>query len=117
MRNSLIAVSLVLLPVLAGCGGASDESKIRDVIALGNKHDPKVCERVTDKWLKSVTGGGKEDCQRLVKQTGTAKFKVRKVTVKGDRATVDGSIRDKTGQLLLVKDGGDWKLDDARPGG
>jgi hypothetical protein len=115
-RQALVAVLLLGLPALAACGGGSDEDKVRDVIALGNDKDPKVCQKVTDKWLKNVTGGDKKECERQVRRTGNAKLKVRKVTVKGDRATVDASIRGTVGQVLLIKDGGDWKLDDVRAG-
>jgi hypothetical protein len=118
LRKLLIAALVPVLAGLAACGGGGggDEGNIRDLIAQGNDQDPKVCDRVTDRWLKQVTGGDKKDCQRQVKRSDSAKLKVNKVTVNGNSATVDATLRGKAGTVLLVKQGGDWKLDDVEQG-
>lgn len=114
-RMTASAVALAALPGLAACGGGGggDEDKVRDLVSLGNKHDPAVCDKVTDRWLKQVTGGSRADCKKQVKGDKST-VKVEKVSVKGDRATVSISSGRNRGQILAVKDGGEWKLDDVK---
>ena len=113
---ALAAVALVAAVPLAACG-KSDEDEIRDLIELGNKQDPKVCDKVTDKWLREVTEGDKAECERDVKEDED-RFDVKKVSVDGDKATVDGTDDEGDSlQIFLVKEDGEWKLDGGRQTG
>jgi hypothetical protein len=104
---------------LVACGGddeKSDEDQIRDVIALGNNQDPKVCDKVTDKWLRDVTGGDKADCEKQVKEDPENDIEIDKISVQGDRATVNVSLGRDTGKIFFVKEDDEWKLDDIQQG-
>jgi hypothetical protein len=115
-----LALALALTLGLAACGGGSgksDEGQIRDIIALGNKKDTAICDRLTDKWMKDVVGGDKSDCEKQVKQSPKNAIKTKTISVNGNKATVTAEIQDDPGEIFLVKDGGDWKLDDIQQDG
>ena len=116
MKKPVLALALVFaVPFgLTACGGddKSDEDQVRDVIELVNNQDEEACDKLTDKYLKDVIGGDKDDCEKQVKNTPKNAVKIEKVSVNGDRATVTGDIQGGSGEISLRKDGGDWKLDD-----
>jgi hypothetical protein len=97
-------------------GGASDEEQIRDVVALGNELDPEICDKLTDRWLENVTGGDASDCEEQLKDTEKDSIQIEDVSVEGDEATATATIQGQPGRLLLVKEDGEWKLDDIQEG-
>lgn len=118
MKKPVLALVLALaIPFgVAACGGGdddkSDEEQVRDVIELVNAKKKEACDKLSDKYLKDVIGGDKEDCEKQVDQTPENAVKIKTVRVSGDKATVDGDIQGGAGQIFLVKEGDDWKLDD-----
>jgi hypothetical protein len=121
LEEPAIVLALILVAPfgVAACGGdddKTDEDQIRDVVALGNKKDPEICAKVTDKWLKDVVGGDKAECEEQLKNSSEDAIEVKEISVDGDKATITADIEGKPGKLLAVKDGGDWKLDDIQQG-
>jgi hypothetical protein len=118
VKKPVFALALMLaVPFgLTACGGddKSDEEQVRDVISLANSQDEEVCDKLTDKYMKDVIGGDKSDCEKQVKQTPKDAVDIQRVTVRGDKATVTAKVQGDSGEIFLVKDGGDWKLDDIR---
>jgi hypothetical protein len=123
LKKLVIALALASVSVgLAACGGgdggntggggASDESQVRAVIDLGNSKSPDICERLTDRWMKNVVGGDRADCEEQVKNTEKDAIQVKDVSVAGSKATVTAQIQGEPGQLFLVEQDGEWKLDD-----
>jgi hypothetical protein len=122
LKKLVITLTLTFVPFgLAACGGnengedrVNDEAQIRAVIDLGNSKNPEVCDRLTDKWMKNVVGGDNADCEQQVKQSPKDAVEIEEISVEGGKATVTAQIQGDPGQLLLVKDNGEWKLDDIR---
>ena len=120
MKKPVLTLALALaVPLgLTACGGddngGSDEDQVRDVIELVNNQDESACDKLTDKYMKDVIGGDRDDCEKQVKNTPKNAVKIKTVKINGDKATVTGDIQGGTGEIFLVKDGGDWKLDDVK---
>ena len=118
MKKPVLALALVFaLPVgVTACGGddKSDEDQVRDVIGLVNAKKKEACNKLSDKYLREVIGGDKDDCEKQVGQTPENAVKIKTVKVNGDKATVEGDIQGSSGQIFLVKEGDDWKLDDVK---
>lgn len=129
-KARLLLPAIVLLAVsafaLAACGsGESDEDKITSAIenaATGS--DPAVCtEDQTAAFLEQTNGneGNKavEECEEEAENGETAEsVEVSEVEVDGEEATATVAITGSTldGQTLvvgLVKEEGDWKLNEA----
>jgi ABC-type glycerol-3-phosphate transport system substrate-binding protein len=120
VTKALTAIALALAAIgFAACGGggdsasgSSDAEQIRAVIDLGNSKDPAICDKLTAKWMENVVGGDRSDCEQQVEQSSEDAVKVQDVSVDGDHSTVTARIEGDPGTLLLVKQDGEWKLDD-----
>ena len=125
LNHALAALALAAAMALGACGdddddgggdAGSDREEIQAVIDLGNESNPAICDKLTDKWLKNVVGGGRSDCEEQVENTPKNAIEVNEISVDGDEATVSADIQDQPGTLMLVKDGDEWKLDDIQGG-
>ncbi len=121
----VVAVALLGL-ALAGCGpfgGKSDEDKARDTVTqlvdARNKGDfAKVCGLISSQQLakfKQVGTSCEQALPKLARKGATLSIQVQQVRISGDRATVDASVSRNGGggnaeTILLVKEGGDWKV-------
>jgi hypothetical protein len=73
---------------------------------------PSVCDRLTDKWMATVVGGDRATCEQQVTQSPANAIQVEAISINGDGATVTAQVGGNAAQLSLVKQGGEWKLDD-----
>jgi hypothetical protein len=128
-RASTALILAVATLALAGCGpfgGQSEEDKAGDTVTelIDARNDgdfAKVCDLIAADQLAKFEQAGTTCAQALPKlaQSGsTTTIRVDDVRVSGDRATVDATIsrRGQGGQaqtILLVKEGGDWKVAEA----
>src|SRR3982751_6499537 len=106
-RNSL--ASILVLPVLAlsACGGgSSEEDKVRDIVSESGKTPAKLCDHLAKAPLKAI--GGKDKCLDAAKGQKGTDVKIDSVSIKGDTATVKGGANDKSDEIKLVKEDGDW---------
>jgi hypothetical protein len=111
---ALLAV-LAAMPGLVACGGGGDgdEDEVKEVVEQLAKSDPAVCDKMSARFLKQNFEGDKEQCkQRAEQDKSDEKVEIEKTEIDGDRATVSAKIARQEGRLKLVKDEGDWKLDD-----
>ena len=132
---AVVAASLVAVP---GCGGSSDADGAKHAMtdfmaAIGKGDGKKACALADESGRQRLVQAakGKLSCEDLVAaiaarlpadvRTGLQNAEVKKVTVKGDRATIkDSDISAKKGKLSgflesetptkLVKQGGEWKV-------
>lgn len=143
LRPSIIATSAALAVAgLSACGGtASDEERVRGValafmteLAEG---DANACERLSDDGRRQLESRaellGLDGCEALVvavrneysdaDRAAIRQLRIRRVSVKGDRATVrdrdvtvpdelDGQLAIDDRPLILRKHGADWKIED-----
>ena len=123
----LLTLILVAAACLAACGGGNDKQQAGDTVkqffaALEKRDLGKLCDRLLTKDLLQRTTGATGDragqeCRRQFKDIKATDFKlvsVGKVTVKGDKATVEAII-ERQGQsqpqvFRLKKEDGDWRL-------
>jgi PBP1b-binding outer membrane lipoprotein LpoB len=123
----VVVVAVLVALLLAGCGGPlggkSDEDQARDAVTelvqARNQSDfAKVCELLAPTLLAKFKQGG-TSCEKAlpkVAQKGTTTtIRIDQVRVSGDRATVDATVSHNAGAglpqtILLVKEGGDWKV-------
>jgi hypothetical protein len=124
-----VLAGVAVLPLLLGACGDSglssdDEDQITQAIELAaTSGDPKACtEAQTQAFTEQVTGksgeGAVKQCERDAKDTPADSVEVANIDGDEDSATADaaviGSFFDgQTLQLALVKDGDQWKLDEA----
>jgi hypothetical protein len=124
-----VIVLAVAALALAGCGpfgGQSEEDKASDAVTelIDARNDgdfAKVCDLIAADQLAKFEQAGTTCTQALPKlaQTeSTTTVRVDDVRVSEDRATVDATIsrQGQGGQaqtILLVKEGGDWKVAEA----
>jgi hypothetical protein len=123
----LLTLILVASACLAACGGGDDKQQAGDTVkqffaALQKRDAGKLCDRLLTKDLLERTTGATGDragqeCRRQFKALKATDFKllsVGKVTVNGDKATVQATIeRQGQGQpqvFRLQKEDGDWRL-------
>jgi hypothetical protein len=121
---TILTVTLAL--ALCGCGplgGKSDEDQASDTVTelvqARNQGDfAKVCDLIASTLLAKFKQGG-TTCEKAlpkVAQKGTTTtIRVEQVRVNGDRATVDATVSHNAGAglpqtILLLKEGGDWKV-------
>jgi hypothetical protein len=124
-RGSALATALAALAI-AGCGpfaGKSEEDKARDtltelIMARNQRHFGKVCGLIAAQALAKLKGSG-TTCEKALARTvpadTTITIRIDQVRVQGDRATVDAAVSQtggagRTQTILLVKEGGDWKV-------
>jgi hypothetical protein len=124
-RAPAIACALVAL-TLAGCGpfgGESEEDKAGDVVtqlieARNSGDFATVCGLLAEQQVKGIEKASGSSCAQALSKLeaqGNATVRIDEVRVEGDRATVDATLsqRGQAGQaqsILLVKEGGDWKV-------
>ena len=117
MRKLALAV---LLPValsagVAGCGpgGDSDEDRVRDVVEKVASNDPEVCKELTGGFLSREFDGDEGKCEKQAREAEDEQnLEIEKVEVDGDKATVEAKADGDKGTAKLVKEDGDWKLDE-----
>lgn len=136
MKGSTLSKRLLLLPcivlvsalALAACGGgngSSDESQIEEAIEKSAANDdPAACTKLqTQKFTEQTTQeSGKaavRSCEEEAEEEeGVESASVANVEVEGSTATAEASLKGGSfdGQTLeveLVKDGDQWKLNEA----
>jgi hypothetical protein len=132
MRRVLACICVVLVAVLAGCGGddkggaksggggGSDESAIRDVVIKNaTSNDPAICTQIyTDNYLDyNFFGSSKKDpkkCEDNVKDGSPvpeSKVKISDLKVTGSKATVIVQDVGEPVQYTLKKESDGWKID------
>jgi hypothetical protein len=134
--TAAFACLAVLLPIGA-CGGGSDEKKdvanaVHNIYnGLATKDADKVCGSLSKKGKERVvraTGrpGRRASCEAVFRLgfrfsgkafSGADRAKVTQVKIDGDRAIATVELRHDTGDVALVKEGGDWKLEDLQSSG
>ena len=120
-----VAVVVVLVLVLAGGGddGGGEQADVEDVIErVATSKDPADCKEIyTQNYLQKATGASGTEavdlCEQAVGQDKTEGVEISDVEITGDKATAKavpegGNLDGKELELTLVKQGGDWKLDD-----
>lgn len=126
LRLLLPAVLLIFVFGLAACGGGeSDEAKITSMIERSaTSTDPANCkETQTLAFMEQTSGGsGKEaekECEEETKngEDNPKAVNVSEVEVSGDKATANvefegGNFNGQTVEVALVKEEGDWKLNE-----
>jgi hypothetical protein len=131
MRKTwLLAACAVALAAfgLAACGGdngnSADEDQITQaIVAAATSGDPSACTKYqTQKFVEQTSGGATgqaavKSCEKGAAETVADKVDVSDIKVDGDNATataaVTGSIFDgQTLDIALVKENGQWKLDE-----
>jgi len=131
LSKRLVLLCALLVPALAlsACGGGSgsgDESKIEEAIeASATAATPAACTKFqTQKFTEQTTQeSGKaavEQCEEEAeKEEGASSVKVSNVSVSGSDATAEaalsggGGLDGQTVEVSLVKEGDQWKLDEA----
>jgi hypothetical protein len=128
----LVACLALALPVGAcGGGGGSDEDDVKDAVngvygALADEDEEQVCDSLSKQGKEQVTESGgragkRVTCESILRLgfvvTGDTfkdarDAKVTDVQVDGDQATATVEYKRKTGDVSLVKEDGEWKLDD-----
>jgi hypothetical protein len=120
----LIALVLVALAAsigVAACGGGSgsgggDADQVRTVVEHLRDSDAAVCGELTDAYLKQLFKN-KSNCEKAAKSSKEKNsFDVKNVKVSGDKATVGVQANKNKGTVVLVKDGGDWKISQIKVG-
>ena len=117
---------LALAIAVAGCGpfsSKSDEDQVRDaldtLVVARNQHQfSKVCDLIAAQQLAKFKKAG-TTCDKALPQFAqkatTTTIRIEQVRIQGDRATVDATVSHNAGAgnaetILLVKEGGDWKV-------
>lgn len=129
MRRAIV-VGLLAGFLLGGCGGGGggDEAEVSDVvtafITAGNERDAGAACALLDKAQAArmaQLGGGtcKASLAGLFKGgsggASQAEVTIDDVRIDGDRATVDATLKRggapaQTRSILLVREGGEWRL-------
>jgi hypothetical protein len=127
-RVALLAAIALLAAPVAGCdapvvGGKSDTDAAGDtlteLIDARNRRDfGAVCDLIAEQQLAKFRQAGttcEKALPRVAKKDTTITIRIEQVRVSGDRATVDATVSQTGGAgnaqtILLVKEGGDWKV-------
>jgi ABC-type glycerol-3-phosphate transport system substrate-binding protein len=127
LRHKLLlpAFVLVLALGLAACGSSeSDEDKVVDVIETSSTSpDPSNCTELQtvnfNEQNEQVSGeaANKEGEKESADEEAADSVEVSEVEIDGDKATAvvaitGGDLDGQTAELELVKDEGDWKLNE-----
>jgi hypothetical protein len=104
-------VALVLVAVVALAGGGDARAQVTSLLERGAASPATICDHLSSRMLAAA--GGHEACLRASPARGPAS-KVLDVRVHGDRATA--LVRSSAGdeRVSLVRQDGDWKVDDVR---
>jgi hypothetical protein len=101
---------------VAACGGGGDQDKVRAVVEHLRDSDEAVCGELTDAYLKQLFSN-KSNCVKAAKSSKSKNsFDIKTVKVNGGNATVAIQSKQRKGTVLLVKDGGDWKINQIKVG-
>jgi copper chaperone CopZ len=121
---ALLALAALALTACGGGGGSSDESQITETIeTAATTSDPSNCtkletvsfvEQNTEQKGNAAVKACEEEAEAGEEQAEGAK--VSNVDVNGEKATAEvefegGSLGSQALEVALVKEGGDWKLD------
>jgi len=127
LRLLLLPALLIGAFSLAACGGGgeSDEGKITSTIeTAATSTDPAVCgETQTLKFMEQTAGGSGGEAEKACEEEAKAgennpeSVNVSKVQVEGEKAAANvefegGNFDGQTLEVALVKEGGDWKLNE-----
>lgn len=130
MRRAWPAVALATCLALAGCGGGDDnedEQRIADVLTAGlTSEDPQiVCAETLSAGFVRRVYGSEARCRRVERRSARRsdpadEVDVSGTNVDGDRAgafvALRGGDRDgATGEVGLVRQADDWRLDELSP--
>jgi hypothetical protein len=110
----LIALALVALAAaigVAACGsGGGDADNVRTVVEHLRDSNEAICGELTDAYLKQLFKD-KSNCVKAAKGSKAKNsFDIKSVKVDGSKATVGIEAKKNKATVLLVKDGGDWKI-------
>jgi hypothetical protein len=121
----IVATQIAAL-LLMGCGpfgGKSEQDKAGDTVtalveARNQRDFAKVCGLIAADQLAKFKRAGatcKKTLPKLARSGTTTTIRIEQVRVSGDRATVDQMVSHNAGAgraqtILLVKEGGDWKV-------
>jgi len=129
LTAAVTASALLAALALAACGGGSDNGSSADedqitqaITAAATSGDPSACTKYQTIHFTQQTSGGTgqaaiRSCEKGAQDTAADSIDVTDVEVDGDHATALGKATGSTfdGQTLkvaLVKENGQWRLDD-----
>lgn len=127
LRVLLLPALLIIVFGLAACGGGgeSEEDKITSTIeTAATSTDPAACgETQTLKFMEATSGGSNKEAERECEEEAKTgennpeSVTVSKIEVEGEKATANvefdgGSFNGQTLEVALVKESGDWKLNE-----
>lgn len=121
MRPALACLVVIVLAVAAaGCGGEGDgdEDRIRAIIAEVAADPGAICAHLPAEVVDAI--GGVDQCDALAVQDAAgdpASLEVDAVEVDGDTAAATVTSAGKpTEEIAFMREGDDWKVDDAAGG-
>lgn len=110
---ALLLIALAAVLGACGPGGESDEDKVRDVVEKVASNDPEVCKDLTERFLSTEFDGDEGKCEKQAREAEDEQnLEVQEVNIDGDKATVEATADGDKGTATLVKEDGDWKLDE-----
>jgi len=132
VRHRVFAASIVVVLVLAACGGSSDEDQVRGTVddlygAFADKDPGQICDQLARDQREAVAKGGgahgPATCEEVMgvalNCVGRGKgledadsATVTKVELDGDEATATVELQGRSSRLGLRKEGGEWKVSD-----
>jgi len=116
-RRRLVALAglggLIALPLafLALAGGSSDAARIEALLSAGAQRPAGLCDHLSGAMLRAV--GGHDACVAASPTRGPA-GEVSAIRVSGARASAVVTRADGDERIRLVREDGDWKVDDVR---
>lgn len=105
----LVALPVVTIRALGGPGDARGE--ITRLLERGSARPDSLCDHLSTNLLAAA--GGRAACLRASPPRGPS-AEVRQVRVEGGRATAVLRSSDGDERISLVRQDGDWKVDDVR---
>jgi ketosteroid isomerase-like protein len=120
-----LLAAVLLTPALGACGGASDdEQQVRTAAtkfftAVHARDFKTVCGLLSETVLQLIPKAKEGGCEKALSKAPNSQtdaiVTVSDARVRGSRATVTASVRAAGKQpanleVLLVKEGGDWKV-------
>ena len=128
--SRLVVLALLLVPVLAACGGTTDSAQdfegteqevaraIEDLEEAGQEDEPRrICQALLAKQVVDSIEGAGGDCVEAIgkalDQTDTFSMTVQSVRVSGNtaRARVETGVDEETVETVeLVREGDAWRI-------